>query len=57
VRGVQVKTVSEVLGHSTSSFTADVYQHSVPAVEEAAAEAVADAIFGGPVDNSLTREG
>lgn len=43
--GVQVKVVSEALGHSTSSFTADVYQHSVPSMQEDAAELIADLIF------------
>ena len=32
-----VKVMSERLGHSTSSFTADAYQHVTPALEEQAA--------------------
>ncbi|HEX2043283.1 MAG TPA: site-specific integrase [Acidimicrobiales bacterium] len=54
VSGVPVKVVSEILGHSTHSFTADVYQHLVPALQEDAAERVADLIFGSRVDKRLT---
>jgi len=44
--GVPVKVMSERLGHSTSSFTADAYQHVTPALEEHAASTVARLVFG-----------
>jgi integrase len=44
--GVPVKVMSERLGHSTSSFTADAYQHVTPALEEQAAATVARLVFG-----------
>ncbi len=39
--GVDIKIVQEMLGHSTSSFTRDVYTSVVPEIATAAAEAVA----------------
>ena len=39
--GVDIKVVQEMLGHSTSSFTRDVYTSVVPEIATAAAEAVA----------------
>jgi integrase len=44
--GVSTKVMSERLGHATSSFTADVYQHVTPALEEQAAATVARLVFG-----------
>lgn len=44
--GVHPKVVSERLGHATVAFTLDVYSHAVPAMEEKAAQDVADLIFG-----------
>jgi integrase len=44
--GVPVKVMSERLGHATSSFTADAYQHVTPALEEQAASTVARLVFG-----------
>ena len=44
--GVPVKVMSERLGHSTSSFTADAYQHVTPALEGHAASTVARLVFG-----------
>jgi integrase len=44
--GVPVKVMSERLGHSSSSFTADAYQHVTPALEEQAAATVARLVFG-----------
>jgi len=44
--GVPVKVMSERLGHSTSSFTADAYQHVTPALEEHTASTVARLVFG-----------
>jgi integrase len=37
--GVPAKVMSECLGHSTSSSTADAYQHVTPALEVANGEA------------------
>jgi integrase len=39
--GVPAKVVSERLGHSTVSFTLDVYSHVVPGLQEEAAERIA----------------
>ena len=39
--GIHPKVVSERLGHSTVSLTLDLYSHTVPALEEEAAERVA----------------
>ena len=39
--GVDMKVVSETLGHAKSSFTSDVYTSVIPEVHRAAAEAVA----------------
>ena len=39
--GANVKTVSERLGHASTSFTMDVYAASVPAFEEETAAKVA----------------
>ena len=39
--GVDIKIVQEMLGHSTSAFTLDVYTSVVPEIAAAAAEAVA----------------
>lgn len=45
--GVHPKIVSERLGHSTVSLTLDVYSHSVPAMDSAAAETIASLFMGG----------
>lgn len=39
--GVPAKIVSERLGHATVAFTLDVYSHTIPSMDEAAAEQVA----------------
>jgi integrase len=44
--GVPIKVISERLGHSSSNFTADAYQHVTPALEEQAAATVARLAFG-----------
>lgn len=44
--GVNVKVMSERLGHSNVGITIDTYQHSIPAIEEAAASQIASLIFG-----------
>ncbi len=45
--GVDVKVVSERLGHSSTTITRDIYQHVTPAMASEAAEKVASVIFGG----------
>ena len=45
--GIHPKVVSERLGHSTIGVTLDLYSHTVPGLEEAAAEKVAALVFGG----------
>jgi integrase len=42
-----VKVISERLGHSRSSFTADAYQHAVEELEHQAADDIAARVFGG----------
>jgi integrase len=44
--GIHVKVISDRLGHATTSFTQDVYMHAIPAVEEDAADQIADLVFG-----------
>jgi integrase len=44
--GVDAKTVSARLGHSTVAFTLDVYTKAVPQLDRDAAEKVAGLIFG-----------
>jgi len=41
--GVNVKIVSEALGHARSSFTMDVYQHVLPGMGDQVARAIEDA--------------
>jgi integrase len=38
--GVDLKTTSEMLGHSSIAITADIYAHVLPQVQQAAAAAV-----------------
>jgi len=38
--GVPLKVTSETLGHSSSAFTADVYQHVLPSMQREAARAI-----------------
>jgi hypothetical protein len=45
--GVDAKTVSSRLGHSTVAFTLDVYTKAVPQLDREAADRVAGLIFGG----------
>ncbi|WP_432549080.1 tyrosine-type recombinase/integrase [Kineococcus arenarius] len=42
--GVDIKVVSDRLGHSTSAITRDLYTHVVPAVARTAAESIAAAV-------------
>jgi integrase len=43
--GIHPKIVSERLGHSTVAFTLDVYSHSSPHLQRAAAESMANVVF------------
>lgn len=43
--GVHIKVVSERLGHGDIALTLNIYSHAIPALEEAAADRVAD-VFG-----------
>jgi integrase len=43
-KGIGLKTVSEMLGHSSVAITGDVYQHVSDGAAQAAADAVAAAI-------------
>jgi integrase len=42
--GVNVKVVSEALGHSRTSFTMDIYAHALPGMGEAVASAIETAL-------------
>jgi integrase len=44
--GVDAKTLSARLGHSTVAFTLDVYTKAVPQLDREAADKVAGLIFG-----------
>lgn len=46
--GVDVKIVSERLGHASAKITWDIYQHVTPTMQADAAETVARLIFGAP---------
>ena len=46
--GIPVKVVSERLGHSTTSITADIYQHVAPHMQEAAANKLGAMLLGDP---------
>lgn len=54
--GIPVKIISTRLGHATTAFTQDVYIHNVPALEESAAEQIADLIFNAPIEEPPTDE-
>jgi site-specific recombinase XerD len=43
-QGVPLKVVSERLGHSSISITADIYSHVTPGMQESAAKLFDDAI-------------
>jgi integrase len=45
-RGVHPKIVSDVLGHSSISITLDTYSHVIPALGDAAALTIEDALRG-----------
>lgn len=44
--GVHPKVVSEVLGHSSTAFTMDTYQHVTPTMADQAAEVIQAALGG-----------
>lgn len=44
--GIPVKVMSDRLGHATTSFTQDIYMHAIPAMEDDAADQIADLVFG-----------
>lgn len=44
--GVHPKVVSDRLGHASISITLDLYSHSIPAMQEEAAEIVAALVAG-----------
>jgi len=46
--GIPVKVVSERLGHSTTSITADIYQHVAPHMQEEAANKLGAMLLGEP---------
>lgn len=50
--GIDVKTVSARLGHSTAVMTLDVYGHVLPGAQEEAARVV-DRLLGGEVHGTL----
>jgi integrase len=43
---VHVKVVSEILGHTSTATTSDLYQHVVPSMAADAAGRVAQLVFG-----------
>ena len=47
--GIHPKIVSERLGHSTISFTLDVYSHAIPHLQKEAAGQIASLLFPKPV--------
>jgi integrase len=49
--GVPAKVVSERLGHANIGITMDTYSHVVPALDQDAADTVAELIFGGQEDS------
>ena len=51
--GVPLKVVSERLGHSSPVFTAKVYQHVLPAMQQAAATATEKILIGGSEGGKL----
>jgi integrase len=44
--GVPIKVVSERLGHSSPAFTMSRYQHVIPGMQTAAADAIGELLFG-----------
>lgn len=48
-RGVDIKTVSAALGHSSAAFTLDTYCKVLPSMAQAGVDAMESALFGKPV--------
>ncbi|HEV7465175.1 MAG TPA: hypothetical protein VGP96_02670, partial [Candidatus Dormibacteraeota bacterium] len=46
-RGIHVKAVSELLGHSSTAITLDTYSHVTPAMSRGAASAMDTMLAGG----------
>lgn len=46
VSGIPMKTVSEILGHSTITITADLYTHVLADSKKIAANQLSDFVFG-----------
>ncbi len=44
--GVQVKVVSEMLGHSSPTITLSIYAHVLPGMAETAGEALSTSLLG-----------
>ena len=44
--GIHPKVVSERLGHANISITLDTYSHAIPAMQEEAAERIAELVSG-----------
>jgi integrase len=44
--GIDIRTVSELLGHSDAGFTLETYTHMIPGSREAAAEVIGRVVFG-----------
>jgi integrase len=49
-RGVNVKVVSEMLGHANVTITLQIYAHVLPHMQQSAVE-VMDGIFGGDTES------
>ncbi len=54
VAGVDIRMVSERLGHSSTLITSQTYQHVRKGMQAGAAQKVADLIFGPPAEPSAT---
>jgi len=52
-QGVPLKVISERLGHSSISITADIYSHITPGMGKQAAAIFDDAVMGNSKSNSL----
>lgn len=55
-QGVNLKVVSERLGHSTVAITGDIYSHVLPTLQEQAAAVLETALFGPPKPAETTPE-
>ncbi len=54
VAGVDIRMVSERLGHSSTLITPQTYQHVRKGMQAGATQKVADLIFGPPAEPSAT---